>query len=133
MILRLELHITYSGNSTINESYSGNLLEQYQTLTASFNPQLLFNIYNSESTKIYLGGGGQVFFLGGAKTGYVADNYDELDPPAYYAMDFTFTTRADIVLNNKLDIYAGYIPPSHQQHNTISAFRFGLTYLLGAK
>lgn len=135
MILRLELHFTYSGNNTITDGASGNLLEQYHTLTISFNPQLLFNIYNSGGTKIYLGGGGQVFLIGSAKSSYIQPNYNEYNPPAYYRLDFTFTTRADIIFNNKFDIYAGYNPVSTlgQKQNTLSAFRAGINYLFGGK
>ena len=135
LILRLELHAAYSGNSTITDNESGILLEQYHTLAVSFNPQLLFNIYNSGSAKVYFGAGGQLFFLGGAKVSFIQQDYYDLNPPAYYAINFTFTTRADIILNNKFDIYAGYNPvsPPGQQQNTLTAFRVGINYLFGVK
>jgi hypothetical protein len=133
IILRIEFHVTYSGNSTITDNQSGTLLEKYRTLTVSLNPQLLFDVYNSGSTKIYIGAGWQLFGLGGAKVSYTNKNYNELNPPAYYAGNFIFTTTANVVLNNKFDIYAGYSPAMRLQQNSVSSFSAGINYLFGIK
>lgn len=133
MIMRIELHGTYSGSNTITAIESGYQLEQYHTITLSFNPQFLFAVYNSDGTKIYLGAGVQAFLLAGAKASYIAPTFDDQNPPGYYSFNFILTTRADIVLNNKLDIYAGYSPPARLEQNTLSAFRAGLSYLFGVK
>jgi len=134
IILRLESHLAYSANNTITEFGSDDVLEQYNTLAVSLNPQLLFNIHSSDRTKIYLGAGGQLFIFAGSKASYTQPNYDELNPPAYYALNFTFTTRADIILDNKFDIYAGFNPAfPGQRQNSLSAFRAGINYLFGVK
>ena len=139
LILRTAVHFTYSSGSTITGQGTDSLLLKYNSvaLNFNFNPNLLVNIYSGNHVDVYFGGGISLFIRSGIELKYIDPNYDELylGAPAYYSMDFTFKTSADVILNNKVDFYAGYDPASTigQKNNTLSTFHLGINYLFGTK
>jgi hypothetical protein len=109
-------------------------LNQY---TVSLDPQVLYNIYNSDSFKFYVEAG--VSFnlsknsnnnLYSAGSTDPEQNYIQLNPNW-----FSVPLSAGITLNNKIGIYVSYIIPSVFSGNgfTYSSTQFGLTYTFGQK
>ncbi|MEO6849992.1 MAG: hypothetical protein ABI166_05160, partial [Mucilaginibacter sp.] len=144
-LLRAELQFT--GDKT-NFRYNGFASTPYvQTLsfnqyTTSFNPQLLYNIYNTDQTKLYLAAGiAADYSIYSNKQNNIVYSVDgkpigsnNLDFPNVQAIYFNFTSKIGMSLNHKFEIYFGYNPPSSVTNNlyyTLSSasYRAGITFL----
>jgi len=150
-VFRTEL--SFSG-SKADMSYDGEANTPYtqhvkfKQYWAALNPQILYNLYNSKKTKVYLGAGLNATFAtyadNGSRTDYYIKNSNTLllsrDEPFSNPQEvfFSATTKLGFVLNNKIDLYAGYNLPTSitnyaQYSINLSSFQFGINYLFGKK
>lgn len=132
LIYRLEL--SFLGGSYKSESgwkddgtRIGDFPEQtklehaFNQYTAQLTPQLIFNIYNSNKFKYFVSGGASLNFSVYRKNENIKDrsSFNAWPIPIYTAnpidfKSFYFSPRINtgIVLNNKLEVVAGYQPRS---------------------
>jgi len=109
-------------------------LNQY---TLSLDPQVLYNIYNSDRFKFYLEAGVSLNFskysnnnLYSAGSTEPEQNYIQLTSGW-----FSVPLSAGITLNNKIGIYVTYIVPSVISENnfTYNSIQFGISYTFSPK
>lgn len=112
----------------------------FNQLSASFSPQVLYSIYNTDNLKFYIGAG-----VGLNLSTYPKNAYTTFMQPTplvqkdYYGLSnywINFPIRAGIVLNKKLDINLLYAPPTSYSDylffsisNTV--YGLGVNYRLG--
>ncbi len=115
-----------------NKSYIS--LNQY---TVSLDPQVLYNIYNSERFKFYLEAGVSLNFSKYNNNNLYSAGGTDPEPNFIELTNswFTVPLSAGVTLNNKIGIYVSYIIPSVFSGNgfTYSSTQFGLTYTFGQK
>ncbi|MBB6500435.1 hypothetical protein [Pedobacter cryoconitis] len=145
LIYRLELSLSTSRNevSTITEGkYGESATHQFNQVTVSMIPQMIYNIYNRDHLKVFLGGG-----VGLNLSGYttnkeidksffrqetsVEENKTELEK-----LNFSLPLTAGIVLHKKIEILAGYTFSSAiSNYQTFSVniqrYKIGVNYLFG--
>ncbi len=124
LVIRTELSVTWANPSLRKEvSYTHSPITtlytyEYSQLTASLNPQVLYNFFNSDKLKMYLAAGVvgtyahyfkdrfttvNYFSNDGTQTTTVADGYET--PQTFW---YSYSVRAGIVLFNKLDVAVLY-------------------------
>ncbi|WP_214072693.1 hypothetical protein [Mucilaginibacter sp. dw_454] len=148
LIFRTELN--FSGTKgDIDRTYTASSETEklkYNQYVFSANPQLVFNIYNGENFKFFIDGGFAANLCSYSNKQYVhniylggqlSTSYDVIFPNAVSSY-FGFTTKAGIVLNNRVEIYAGYYPSSQiitAEQYTVSyaSYRAGINLLLSKK
>jgi len=135
LVLRAELSVNYANpNFTLPD---GNLY-RFRQYTAGFTPQILFNVYNKDTFKIYLDGGISFNFSAYANnkitypgSGAVERSPFQLEP--YWA---SFPLQTGVIINKKLEFsltymgFAGYTKYTQLSisNRTMSA---GFKYLFG--
>ncbi|GAB2703067.1 hypothetical protein GCM10027037_30960 [Mucilaginibacter koreensis] len=139
MVFRGEVNLSYvspkfdylaaDGSAATGNVYSESFYN-FKQLNISISPQLLYNIYNTNPLKIYLGTGlsynfsiysGNQYkrvesypFIGTTET--IKDNYQKLD-----AGWFSFPVKAGAMINKKFELYAQYnIPVSYGNYSFYS-------------
>lgn len=140
-LLRLELSFDAVNFNTVTHTplYAQHTFDQYN---AALTPQIIYNLYNTDQFKFYLGAGASINFSHYSNNDYKYANepysgtYDELRGyPALSTAWISFIGKAGIVLHEKIDIYFGYAPPaSVTDHYTemaaeIKTVRLGVNYL----
>lgn len=150
LLVRLELGFT--GNKS-NISYSGQeansstfTVLKYNQSVAFFNPQALYNFYNTNSTKIYIAIGVQLNYSSYSNklftTSYkLSSGYTQTsdnDFPNVQSFYVNLTSKVGVIIYNKFDIYAGYNPSTSIISNVgyklgESSFKAGINYLFGGK
>ena len=105
---------------------------------ASFNPQVMFNIYNTNPCRIYISAG---FLLN--YSDYTDKSYNlnvpgfpaqALESPEFPSIYYSYNAKVGIQLNNKIEIYVGYNPPAALNDNIgyridEAQYRAGVNYL----
>lgn len=146
-ILRTEIYFT---GDKANFVYNGQADVPYKQVfkldhyAASLNPQLLFNVYNTNDFKIFLALGAAVNFskFSNAEnmfTYYFASGSTETTSLPFNnrnAVTANITTKAGVVLKNRLEIYAGYntqAPITSLEYGSLNltAFQAGINYIFG--
>ena len=114
-------------------------------LTASVILQAYYNFYNSEKLKIFAGGGIAVNFSTYPTHYYIADEGIDLTLtkntgyPDYHPLWESIIFKAGVILNKKIEIYAGYSPATTLTNNysdlagDVVSYQVGINYLFGAK
>jgi len=114
-------------------------------LTASVILQAYYNFYNSEKLKIFVGGGIAVNFSTYPVHYYIAEEGIDLTPtkntgyPDYHPLWESIVLKAGVILNKKIEIYAGYSPATTLTNNyadlagNVVSYQAGINYLFGAK
>jgi hypothetical protein len=135
LIFRGEVHVSFNSNNQIHTKTNDSLLLTYKFTTLTFNPQLLYNIYNEKNAKIYVAAGGELVVYEAAKTNYTPAGQVHLGfipIPVYTAFTFYPTIKAGAVINDRLNFYAGYDPNlKYGSTNKLSALHIGINYLFG--
>lgn len=114
-------------------------------LTASAIFQAYYNFYNGQKLKIFAGGGIAVNFSAYPVHYYIVEGGIDLAPvkstgyPDYHTLWESVLLKAGIILNKKIEIYAGYSPPTTLTNNYIDfagnviSYQAGVNFLFGAK
>ena len=149
LLIRTTLNLT--GN-TANFNYNSggsfpyNTVLKFDQYIIELQPQLLYNIYNTAALKFYVSAGGGVNFASYKNEQYYRVNPNgtitstsllsvgqPFEPRGAY---FNLVTGLGVVLNNKIDIYAGYLPSitfdNEVNYGTqYSSIHAGLHYVFG--
>jgi len=143
LFLRAELSFTADQHDFKNSYQQSEL--KFNQYTASITPQAYYNFYSSEKINIFAGGGVSVNFSTYPNHYYVAlggidaTPIKQLNFPDYHTLWESIILKAGVVLNKKIEIYAGYSPPTTLTDNYTSftgevvSYQFGLNYLFGVK
>jgi len=131
--------ISNADNSGTPPSTSSVNFTQYNS---SITPQIIFNIYNKEQLKAFIGVGAAFNFsaynqyryitnYGGSIPDYIQNNY-----PAFDKFWLSFPIKAGITLNNKIEINICYIPSASLTNDNIdsgnvTSYQLGVNYLFG--
>ncbi|WP_460923367.1 hypothetical protein [Pontibacter brevis] len=127
LVFRLEAALTQGSYQLKKTEPSGggsyyNLTYGMKQATVSVTPQVIYNLYNTDALKLYLGGGfafnysdyskniyhrKYIYPAQNSETLYVTDDYMELS--SYWS---TYSLRAGVVVNTKFEISAMYLAPS---------------------
>jgi len=145
VIYRTELSFLMSKNeNTISEDYPSktSITHAFNQLTINFTPQVIYNLYNTERLKFFIGGGiGFNFstYSNNKTTIYdsfrneteIIDNQVDLE-----AFNFSLPFTAGLVLNKRVEISAGYAfssPITNYSAFSINMkrYRIGVNYLFG--
>lgn len=140
---RVEIAVT-GNQSSFNDSYQETQLKVTQ-YTASFIPQIYYNFYSTQRLKVFAGGGLAVNFstyptrytvtVQGIHPAPVKqDNF-----PDYHTLWESLVLKAGVVLNNHVEIYAGYSPPTTITDDYVEfagnlvTYQAGINFLFGVK
>jgi hypothetical protein len=150
LLIRINLGVTrnnssFTASNTTTFGTSTYSAFKFDQIMAVLNPQLLYNVYNQNSFKLYLALGVAGNFsaysnrqdyvtsssLGGTTTTRTVTD----DLLGFYVGG---TGKVGIVLNNKIDIYAGYALPSTIVGGTAytvqsQSYHVGVNLLFGGK
>ena len=153
LFFRTELNVTMS---KISASYKGSYWDYFREIgreedltinqiSAAFNPQLVYNIYNTEKVKFFVAGGVQIIFASSSNDHYYGRNYlngaleGSSDTKLLYRKGVNnFTVKAGLTLANKIDVYMGYFSSSQitdyaNKGIDVAYYRVGINYLLKLK
>ncbi len=160
LAFRCEMYFT--GNSAnFNFSYNPDPGESpltytenmsYKTYRVALLPQLLYNIYNGQQFKFFVAAGFNMQLCTYSDKQYdITTHYangnpanDETEPglfPQTLSLIFNATGKIGVVINNNVELYAGYTPSTDMiEDNFNNAYRmdltqynFGVSYLFGHK
>ncbi|WP_295770044.1 hypothetical protein [uncultured Mucilaginibacter sp.] len=114
IVLRMELTLAYLNASFSSANrYNDFYTYKFNQYSASIGPQVLYNIYNSDKFKFYLGVGASVNLAAYANDELrTAATNIQLAEESYYSLTNYYVTtplKAGVILNKKLDISATYI------------------------
>jgi len=114
---------------------------KFKQYTASLLPQLIYNFYNKDNVKIYLGAGGGInYSVYGKDSEYIiSTNYTSNAYKNQYEFDamwFSIVFKAGAIVNKKIEIYAQYTPPANNSNYVYFSIRnsnygLGVHYLFG--
>jgi hypothetical protein len=152
LIFRPEVYFTGS-SSNFNFSYNpdpdASIVSytermSYKLYRASVVPQLLYNIYNGQQLKFFLAAGINVQLCFYSDKQYTitthfsgtSSNNDDTEPglfPFTYGVNFNVIGKAGVMINNRVEIYAAYVPSTELIRDsydmTLTQYSFGLSYL----
>jgi hypothetical protein len=154
LVFRAEMYFTGSKSNldfTYNPSPDQSVVSYTEMMSfkmyrLSLAPQILYNIYNGQQFKFFLAAGvdaQECFYSDKQYT--ITTHYsgggsgaDQSQPglfPFTYSLIFNGIGKAGVVIGNKLEIYAAYIPPSEliksAYNMKLTQYTFGLSYLFG--
>ncbi|MGV3509806.1 MAG: hypothetical protein ACO1N7_11000 [Sphingobacteriaceae bacterium] len=116
-IFRMELGLWAVNPSFSKTSKHGGMkyFYSFNQYTASITPQLIYNVYNSNTLKIFLNAGialnYSLYAKNDAKT-IIGTKTFENDPYDLESMWTHFPFKAGFVLSKKIEVFAGYTPRS---------------------
>ena len=90
----------------------GNYNFKFNQYTLSFSPQILYNIYNDAKFRFFAGGGITINFYSYGNKAFTRSggpNDLAVQPFEFDKFGITWMAKTGILLNNKYEIYAGYI------------------------
>jgi len=134
---KIELRVEVSlAESQFNKTYKLTV-SPYVAEKASFNqqaisliPQIIFNLYNTENLKIYLGGGIDIShfsysnaFFGPQNPGVSDNGIGASDPYFFNSADDSFLLKAGLKVHKKFEIFYNYFTPT----TTTGGGYFGLS------
>jgi len=150
LILRAELSVTANSYSFSNNDDNGvppsTSSLKFTQYNSSITPQFIYNVYNKQELKVFIGAGAAFNFAaynqyqyitkynlryGGSVSDYIQPGY-----PAFDKFWLSFPIRAGITLNNKIEINVCYIPSSsiladNVFRGSVSSYGAGINYLFG--
>lgn len=138
-IFRGEVGFFANTNKTFfKQDFYGDGTKSFYTLnqyTFSINPQILYNVYNTESFKFYLDAGASLnlseygaYTVNNGKHGTTTDNSFHYD-----ASWISIPVSAGIILNNKIGIFASYTIPAKITNDNFKFYstQIGIDYIFG--
>jgi len=145
LIYRMELSLSTSKNevSLVSDGkYGQSVTHQFDQVTVSFLPQLIYNIYNKEHLKVFLGGGAGVNLSGYTNNKEITKSFFrqevtvEENKTDLEKINFSIPLSAGVVLHKKIEILAGYNFSSsitnYQNFSiNIQRYKIGVNYLFG--
>jgi hypothetical protein len=132
----------YNENDATSSSTYKLKFDQY---IVSLNPQMVYNLYNTNKFKFYLAAG---LAIDGNVCTSKQNSVDHANGSVVTSGTITFpkpvsvfyniTTKAGAVLNNKLEIYAGYNPSTTMTNYilysmNLTSYQVGVNFLFGKK
>ena len=146
-IVRTVLSISGSTVSFAYNAGSGTTVStttyKFSRYSASLDPQLLYNLYNTNPFKLYVAAGADISYSTYKNSLYnivQAGHITDLAPTNQSLADFTIAPSASIgmVLNNKLDLFFNYIVPNGYDVTLVSSgkegfYKVGVNLLFGQK
>jgi len=143
LYIRVEIGVTKDQHDSKNSYQRSELkMEQY---TVSVAPQIYYNIYNGQKLKVFAGGGLSLNFSTYPTRYYITLGGIDVTPirqnnfPDYYKFWESVLLKAGITINNRIEIYAGYVPPTTITNNylafdgRVTSYQAGVNFLFGAK
>jgi hypothetical protein len=145
LILRTELFFT-----TVNLQTSSNTVpyasQSFRLTFPGISPQLIYNVYNTESLKCYIGAGASVnLYTNSNNNYYYAENpYSPTKSvikgyPNLASSGASFLARAGVVLHKKYELYLIYSPAAVVTDHygsfsgAVTSMQAGVNYLFGTK
>jgi len=142
VFLKSELSLTYvSPSFNAGSELTSNIASyRFTQLTASLGMSVIYNFYNANRIKVFIGAGVSV---NGSK--YTKNEFNQLSFPQttnnYYSLESawaTFPIQAGVTINKKVDVFASYISPSSYANYVAFSvsnrvYGLGLRYLLSSK
>jgi hypothetical protein len=150
LIFRLELGFTgnkaqFTNVTTENFDQVHNSKLTFNQLIAYFNPQIVYNFYNTSNLKVYAAVGAIVNY-----SAYSDKNYTSIitfggtssptypDFPDLNSVYFSGSAKVGIVFNENWDVFAGYNPATSLNDNIgynvkVSQTEIGIKYLFDIK
>lgn len=142
LYLKSELSFTYTNaNFTSGAEFPSSMARyEFTQLTASLGLSLIYNIYNSNHFKAFIGAGISINTSKYSKSELSYPNIPQFIPN-YYTFENvwpSFPIQAGITLNKKVDIFATYVTPSaYSNYLSFSVssrvYGLGVRYLFGTK
>jgi hypothetical protein len=144
LLFRTELSLQMSKNEIALRQGDDNYKHSFDQFLAVITPQVIYNMYNTDHFKVFVGIGGGVNFMLNRNDEYVALNTvsgesDVLkNPLKMEAVNYSFQGIVGVVLNKKIEISAGYNPympiSNYGVFNVnVERMRLGVNYLFGKK
>lgn len=149
-VLRLEVGLTNSNYHMRAEKHTGgggyyDLSYKITQQTASLTPQILYNLYNKDGFKLYVGGGVGFnysnYSRNTCRSQYLNPTFnikreptEEDDYKKLVAVWSSYAVRAGIIMKSKYEIYAMYLTPGSLTRYvyadfTVSSLNAGVNYL----
>jgi hypothetical protein len=141
LVLRGELSLGYIKPrfSTANRLSTDNSQIEYRfdQFTATITPQILYNIYNTDAVKVYLGAGAGFNYSIYSNNQLVKKGYDIMYTDYYELAKLwmSFPVQAGVTFNKKIEIFAQYVSPTaYTKYSSFSisnkTYGVGIRYLL---
>jgi len=135
LFIRTEVSLTASKYSITSNfiQYNGSII-----------PQIIYNVYNKEQLKIFIGAGAAFNFS--EYNQYQDTKYQWPLPPAYIENNYpvfnkfwlSFPIKIGVTFNNKIEVNLCYIPPAYITNDfdpafvgSVAAYQVGVHYLFG--
>ncbi|HEY4195509.1 MAG TPA: hypothetical protein VGM63_08235 [Mucilaginibacter sp.] len=143
-VLRTELSFTanntsFDGSNSTGVGHTSNL--SFKQFIIALSPQLLYNIYNTPETKIYLSAGILAFYSAYSNKSYTYKftsgfQTETLTLPDLQSIYVTGVAKAGFVFAHKFDVFAGYMPSTNLNRDVeyslkLSSYQIGVNYLFG--
>ncbi|HEY4322452.1 MAG TPA: outer membrane beta-barrel protein [Mucilaginibacter sp.] len=132
--------ISNTNNTTTPQSTNSLKFTQYNY---AITPQIIYNVYNKERLKTFIGVGAGLNFSAYNQYQYIT-KYEGSFPdviqnnyPAFDKFRLSIPITAGITLNNKIEFSIGYIPSSSLQKDNgtflsdVTVYQAGINYLFG--
>lgn len=147
LIYRIELSLAkakYEINKTNADPTMGFYRYSFDRTTVSINPQIIYNIYNADNLKAFLGGGFSVDVAGYSNHVKALRIRGQENPVigksdvGVETLNISFPFTAGIVLNKKIQLSAGYTLPSSITRAVyysldIQSYKIGVNYFFGSR
>jgi len=143
------VHLAKTTNQTDNgNNYLRDDKLSFNQFTVTLTPQLVYNVFTRSNLKAYLAGGAQINLTSYNKFDRHVVEYlnnsligDNQRTDAYLVTVYTTAIfKAGVVLNNRIDVYAGYAARARLsnyndigQSFNVDSYRIGINYLFGKK
>lgn len=129
-IYRAELFLINGKDLSVSNSQNVHTMDH---LTFYFNPKVLFNFYNTEALKVFVGGGLGVNYsiFNNNKAGRFApnpgfdDQFEETDLKVS-SSSFSFNAHAGVLFRKKFEISMMYVPPYSISNYTAYKINLGI-------
>lgn len=113
---------------TLN-TVTSNSIYTFNQYTATFTPQILFNVYNKDNLKMYIDGGIGLNFSAYSNNKFTVPKFNaevgatEIPPYKLNPLWISFPIQAGVVLNRKVEFFFAYIP--YADYTSYSSFYAG--------
>ncbi|WP_187270174.1 outer membrane beta-barrel protein [Pontibacter qinzhouensis] len=153
LLLRLELAASATTYTLEKTERSGSGVTEHtyslSQKTASLNPQVIYNVYNTENLKGFFSIGGQLNYSSFSDNTYNSQYYNPTIPYDYaptveknhfdiHPIWVSITVRGGVAINRKLEVLAAYMPPASVSNNNVyslklTSYTLGLNYFLNRR
>lgn len=139
MLFRIELALASGKSEVLNEDAGSS----FDLITVALSPQIIYNFYNRENFKFFMGAGPEIFYSKYSnQTAFrmvrnvIPEGRREEVNLDLRAASATLQATAGIVVNKKLEFSVGYSVPSSLTNYAFyrlerNKFRAGINYLFG--